>query len=491
MVYLRVSDLKVEAHPADCAHEQLKLPWRVLTPTRSALKSARCSGKLRTTQRSCADHLLKPESAVSLRAGSPTAIIRIVDAGASRRYDHRRSQLKGSFMRTRHLILRAPSRLLSRSRGTEVLAQPFEVQTPWEVSVAVESLEREELRSVTNDPDVLAFAPIMPMRLIEPLQTGPVDDGEEGDSTWGVRAVKAHTSPYTGKGVVVAVLDTGIDASHPTFAGLDVVTRNFTNGPDEDIHGHGTHCAATIFGRNVGGTRIGVALGVEKALIAKVLGPDGGSSETLVNAINWAVENKATVVSMSLGIDFPGFAQRLREQDPTLPEALVVSRALEGYRANVVLFERLAMALQVRPAPTLIVAAAGNESRRDQDPRHEIGVSPPAVSNGFISVAALGRSAAGLTVAGFSNTGANISGPGVGVISAALGGGLKKANGTSSAAPHVAGAAVLWAERLHRERSLTWLNLTARLIGSATLDGLHDGIDPFDIGAGLVTAPQN
>ena len=82
----------------------------------------------------------------------------------------------------------------------------------------------------------------------------------------------ADTSSCTGNGIVVAVLDTGIDASHPAFAGVEVIQKDFTGEGDGDQHGHGTHCAGTIFGRNVNGTRIGVAMGVKKALIGKVLG---------------------------------------------------------------------------------------------------------------------------------------------------------------------------------------------------------------------------
>ena len=82
---------------------------------------------------------------------------------------------------------------------------------------------------------------------------------------------------------------------------------------------------------------------------------------------------------------------------------------------NVQLFERLAALVRAAGSftqPTLIIAAAGNESRRDESPDFEIAVSPPAVSEGIISVAALGQGSGGFSVAPFSNTGANLSGPG-------------------------------------------------------------------------------
>ena len=138
----------------------------------------------------------------------------------------------------------------------------------------------------------------------------------------------------------------------------------------------------------------------------------------------------------------------------------------------------------------MIVAAAGNESRRDENPDFEIAVSPPAVAEGVVSVAALGEGDQGLTVAPFSNTGANVSGPGVRIVSARAGGGLTAMSGTSMATPHVAGLAVLWAERIASIAPLNALQLTSRLIGSATTDGLQAGFDPSDVGAGLVLAPQ-
>jgi subtilisin family serine protease len=63
-------------------------------------------------------------------------------------------------------------------------------------------------------------------------------------------------------------------------------------------------------------------------------------------------------------------------------------------------------------------------------------------------------------------------------------------SGTSMATPHVAGVTALWAEKIQSVGGLSVLQLTGRLIGSATTDGLMAGFDPFDIGAGLVRAPQ-
>ena len=358
------------------------------------------------------------------------------------------------------------------------------------LDVDIEEVGRRELRLLLQDRDVVAVAPSMPMKLIEPVAVGAVVPAAPGIE-WGVAAVGADTSRFNGEGIVACVLDTGIDADHPAFAGVHIEQQDFTGTGNGDVHGHGTHCAGTIFGRSVEGRRFGIAQGVSKALVGKVLGPDGGSSESIVSAIKWAVDSGANVISMSLGMDFPGLVEFWEDQG--LPVALATSRALEAYRANVQLFERLAALVRTEALfrqPAIIVAAAGNESRRDADPDFEIAVAPPAVAEGIVSVAAVGESADGLVVAPFSNTGANVCAPGVGIVSARAGGGLASMSGTSMAAPHVAGVAALWAQSLKASGALTPLNLTSRLIASAVTQPLAAGFDPFDVGAGVVRAPQ-
>jgi subtilisin family serine protease len=405
-----------------------------------------------------------------------------------------RVSLAEAIMRERQVILREPAPRRPAFAATEKFALGAEspAAAPFDVSIEEADGAQEAGRTrYAGDSNVRAIAPIIPMKLIEPredLGDGVYTPEADGETAWGVKAVGADTSPFTGEGIIVAVLDTGIDAGHPAFQGVEIVTKNFTSEPDGDSHGHGTHCAGTIFGRDVSGMRIGVARGVRRALIGKVLGVGGGSSESIVSAVQWAVDNGAHIISMSLGIDFPGYQLQLERQG--LRPTVATSRALEGYRKNVLLFERLASLLRAQTQAALLIAAAGNESGRDETPPYEIAVSPPAVSDGFVSVGALGQLDGKFRIAPFSNTGPIVCGPGVGIVSAAIGGGLRTMSGTSMAAPHVAGVAALWAQKLKKKNSLSTDALRGRLSAFASQDGLIPGFDVLNVGSGLVLAPQ-
>src|SRR6202040_2805180 len=103
-----------------------------------------------------------------------------------------------------------------------------------------------------------------------------------GGEPWGVAAVGADECRYDGRGVTAAILDTGIEVSHPCFKGIKIEQKDFTGSGDGDRRGHGTHCAGVFFGRDVGGKRYGVAPGIDKAYIGKVLRDDGHGSTRML-----------------------------------------------------------------------------------------------------------------------------------------------------------------------------------------------------------------
>jgi subtilisin family serine protease len=353
------------------------------------------------------------------------------------------------------------------------------------IGVHVEPLSFEQAQQLArvDDGQTLALIRAMPMRLVRPVAKRPPE--KPTTTVWGVSAVGAETSKFDGTGIVIAVLDTGIDTKHPAFDGMHLVLKNFTPDPDGDEDGHGTHCAATIFGRDVSGQRIGIARGVKKALIGKVLGTNGGEAAQIIRAIQWAVSEGADIISMSLGFDPVGDVERLMEDG--VPKPAAFSLAMQGVLEAKELFDSVARAAIASKPDLVFVVAAGNESAR---PDFAIRATAPAGGGAeFITVGAVGPGKR-LSLAEFSNTGADVVAPGIDIVSAWPGGGLMSQDGTSMAGPHVAGVTALWMEQARSEgRNLSSSMIRARIRGNATMIGIDMHASAEDVGTGIVRAP--
>ncbi|MEL6765441.1 MAG: S8 family serine peptidase, partial [Cyanobacteria bacterium J06607_6] len=167
-------------------------------------------------------------------------------------------------LETKYVVLRTEDVIVPTMDNLGFGPRTFEIP-PAKVEVTEASLNSNERNDLRRDSRTKAIAPLMPMTLIAPLnQSSPTTCGS---ATWGVEAVRAPESSYDGSGITVAVLDTGIEPSHPAFKGVDLVQRNFTEEDGNDLNGHGSHCAGTIFGQDVDGLRIGIARNIKRALI--------------------------------------------------------------------------------------------------------------------------------------------------------------------------------------------------------------------------------
>ena len=363
-----------------------------------------------------------------------------------------------------------------------------------------ERLTAQELLELAQEPDFVAAAEIMRTRLLSPVAEGEVDSGVivstgRRRQAWGIGAVGADRSKFTGADVTVALLDTGIDGEHPAFRDVDLLEKDFTGSGNGDADGHGTHCAGILFGRNVDGIRIGVAPGVRRALIGKIIERRGGDSDMLARGVAWAHEQGAQIISTSVGFDFAAtVADRINQG---WIGDLAAAATLEAYRANLTLLDRLLQMLRMQEPFTggaIMVAAAGNDSSRGVDGEFIMSACPPSGADRIIAVGSLDpdREGTGYRVSDFSNSGVEVSAPGRGIVSAAAGGGLKVLSGTSVAAPHVAGVAALWWQAT-RQSDLPANATVVRgnLLGSAQATCFSPAVYPSERGAGLALAPQD
>jgi subtilisin len=257
----------------------------------------------------------------------------------------------------------------------------------------------------------------------------------------------------------VAVLDTGIDWNHPDLRPNVRGAVSFVPGETAmDGNSHGTHCAGTI-GAVVNGAGV-VGVAPEASLYGvKVLANNGGGQYSwIIAGINWAIQNRMNIVSMSLGGD-------------GAPAAL----------------EQICNA--AFNAGVLLIAAAGNSG---PPPAGHVGA--PGRYRSVIAVSAIDNNN---VIAPFSSRGpeVEICAPGVQVLSTLPGGGYGQKSGTSMACPHVAGAAaVVWGAHRFATNVQIWnlLGATADNLGNPGWDPLfgYGRVDVDQAALAMVPAPM-
>ena len=230
----------------------------------------------------------------------------------------------------------------------------------------------------------------------------------------------------TGKGVVIGIVDSGIDATHPDLAGkidaqADCLGGTCREGSARDRDGHGTAVAGIAAAKTDNSAGIAGVAPDARLVVARVLGDDGsGVTEDINRAIQWVVDKGARIVNLSLGE----------------PDLVIVSRLGTPLRPGI----EYAWSRGAIP-----VLAAGNyddlngQGSADYGDLHAVVVGSTDIKGGVPRYStSLGNAMWGLVAPG-----GNGDGPGQDVISPIPGGRYEWVAGTSMAAPHVSGALAL------------------------------------------------
>jgi thermitase len=321
------------------------------------------------------------------------------------------------------LVATTPVNPLQAAHTTDLIVKVANPQTITMVTRAIRAQRSEPLGGQTylirlpaGMPSELALAHIRSLngviyavpdyeRTISRTSNDPLRDQQ-----WALGTIAAYDAwdITTGGPIVIAVIDTGVDANHPELAGRVLSGFNaITGSPNaSDDNGHGTAVAGIIAASGDNGEGIaGLCWGCVILPIKACLSNGRCRDSSVISAIRWATDNGARIINLSLGGSSPSLA---------LQEAVRYAN------------ER----------GVLIVAASGNERAEGNTPNY------PAAYPETLAVGATGY---GDEVTGFSNTGdfIDLVAPGVDIATTIPNNGYVLATGTSFASPFVSGAAAL------------------------------------------------
>ncbi|MCM2263982.1 MAG: S8 family peptidase [Desulfuromonadales bacterium] len=329
------------------------------------------------------------------------------------------------------------------------------------IRAAAARIPEEALAKIKANPQVAYVEEDAPIALVEPL-SGSIEE----DNSWGVARVGAlalHAQGNFGQGVKIAILDSGIDATHPELAtsyrgGVNLVYPESPDSPaDDSWDGHGTHVAGILAAADDGSGVVGIAPAADLYAVKIIGGSGSGTISDLIAGLEWTIANQIDIANISLGTNAP-------------------SLALE--QACQAAFD----------AGVLMVAAAGNTRNSGGAVQYPAAYAPVIA----VSATAPDDSAVWIAAAGPK---IELAAPGGNIYSTVPGGGYGVLTGTSQAAPHVSGvAALLMAAGIndldgngtadHRDLRLQ-LQQTTRDLGNPGRD------DTFGFGlAQAVAAPQ-
>jgi subtilisin family serine protease len=319
----------------------------------------------------------------------------------------------------------------------------------------------ELIAELNRNPEVLSAAP----NYYKKLSRTPNDPDYVNGKLWGLTRIRADEAWDTTTGnadITIAVIDTGVDPTHPDLKdNLDMVrSRDFAGEGIEDIVGHGTHVIGTIGA--VGDNGIGVT-GVNWRVKILPLQAFMGTlvDSAIMNALNYLVD-----LQENGGVRIHAVNLSLGGWEMGSPESVKNSAMYLAYKAL------------DETDKTVIVVAAGNEGQevgepaKYNDPQSEVLIGayiyPPSYTglNNMIVVGAIGPDDKGADFSNWSSTAVDIAAPGVDIWSTVPGkqGSYGSLQGTSMAAPLVTGAVGLLAAR---NPSLTAFDLKRLLLDNA------------------------